>query len=379
MKKNWLTGLAVFLFFAVQAHAEETIITVCNHNADRAIFTTYLKDAGAGAGWQSQGWFKVASQACTDIDLGVYTGNAYFYAEDEFKQTSWGEGAETFCVNKTDGFVINNADIASCTDPTLKKVNSDELSVKPGKTTWDVEPNVSQLNFCNQNTAVSVFASLAWPQNNVLTSSGWYEVKAGQCRLVTVGKYTGPVSYYGEYNGGTLAWTGTATPYCVNKTNAFTLANADQSSSCADPSLKMVKAREINTVVGANTVNFEAVNTDSFLNLCNNTTDKVLEASYATNVNSLWPSAGWTAMNPGKCTLVDLGTYTGNVYVYAEWNQGQMFWGGTTSFNFCVHRTQNFSIADSTNVSACNSNTLQKMVPGIPGTVGIGPTTFNFN
>jgi uncharacterized membrane protein len=373
---------AALVFFGVvpiiSAMAEDTTITICNHNTDRAIFSTYLKDAGAGAGWQSQGWFKVASQSCFDIDIGVYTGNVYLYAEDEFKQTTWGEGSEVYCVNKSSGFVINNADTTPCTDSTLKKVNSDVLAVKPGKTTWDVEPNFSQMNFCNQNASISVFAGMAWPQNNVMTSSGWFEVKANQCRVVTVGKYVGEVSYYGEYNGGALSWTGTPNQFCVNRTNAFNIANADQASLCTDASLKMVKARAVNAVVGLNTVSFEAVNTDSFLSLCNHTTDKVLDSSYAISVNGLWQSSGWTAINPLTCATVDIGTYTGTVYVYAEWNQGQMYWG-SGPFTYCVNRTQNFTIGDAGNQSTCNADTHFKMVPGIQGTAGVGTTTFNFN
>lgn len=369
----------LFTVLASGARAEDTIITVCNHNTDRSISSTYLKQAGASAGWQSNGWFTSAANACTDIDIGVYTGNVFMYAEDQFQQTTWGEGTQQYCVNRTSAFSINNADIAPCTDPTLKKVNSDQLAVTPGKTEWDVNPNFSQLNFCNQNTSLDLYAAFSNPVNGTITSKGWYEVPAGKCTLATVGKYTGSVDYYAEYNQGEVAWTGTPDQFCVNRTVAFDLPNADQSALCSDPSVKMVKARTTSVQIGTNTVNFEAVTLTNTLQLCNGTTNAVLNSSYAiAAAGGLWQSSGWEPINAGACTNINLGSYVGTAYLYAEVNLGETYWG-SGPFNFCVNRTQNFTIPDSANAGTCNSTTAQKMVPAFTFSVGPGVNTFTFN
>jgi uncharacterized membrane protein len=375
---KFASAFMVTLCLASVARAEDTIVTVCNHNSDRAIYATYMKQAGASAGWQSNGWFEAAANACTDIDVGVYTGNVFMYAEDQYEQTNWGEGSQQYCVNKTSAFSINNADIAPCTDSTLKKVNSDQLAVTPGKTEWDVNPNFSQLNFCNQNTTFDIVSAFANPVSGNLDSQGWYTVPAGKCTLVTVGKYTGPVDYYAEYNQGELAWTGTPFQFCVNRTSAFNLPNADNAALCSTPTVKMVNARSTTVQIGSNTVNFEAQALVTTLQLCNGTTNETLNSSYAISTSGgLWQSNGWESISPGTCTNIGLGSYTGLAYFYAEWNLGQTYWG-SGPFNFCVNRTENFTIADAANAGSCNSSTAFKMVPAYSLSVAPGVNTFTF-
>jgi uncharacterized membrane protein len=364
-------------FFVGQAQAVDTIISVCNHNTDRAIFSTYLIQAGAGAGWQSHGWFKTEIGQCNDINVGVYTGTVYLYAEDQYQETNWGEGDVSYCINRSEAFVINNADLADCSDPKLKKVKSNPLAVQPGRTTWDVQPNFSQLNFCNQST-YAIYASFARP-SGTYTSEGWYLVDAGKCRAVTVGKYSGAVQYYGEFNLGQYYWDGASTPFCVNRTKAFQMANADQASTCNDPALKMVKSRTVDVQPGITTVNFEALNLDTILRLCNNTPDKTLNASRAiSSTNGQWQSSGWNEIAPGKCTDINLGKYSGQTYLYAEWNLGQYYWG-SGPFTYCVNRTQNFTLEDSSNSAMCSSDINKKMVPAFSFPVGPGTNIFTFN
>jgi uncharacterized membrane protein len=358
--------------------AENTVINICNHNTDRAIFSAYMLSAGGGAGWQSHGWYKVASQQCFALDLGTYIGNVYLFSQDEFQQSTWGEGAPQFCVNKTIAFSINNADTVACTDSGLEKVSSDELTVKAGANAYDVNPNFSQVNFCNQNTAVPVFATYAMPENGSLTSTGWYQIAPGKCYLATLGKYTGPLSYYAEYNGGSLVWDGGPDQYCINKTTAFTIPNADDATKCTDASLKLVKARHLTVAVGVNTVNFEAQSNDSLLKLCN-TTPQAVQTSYGiTTTGSLVQTKGWIALASQQCSTIDLGSYSGVVYLYAEVNQGQTFWGSGPA-SFCVNRTQNFTIADGANQAACNSDITLKWVPTFQTNVLPGTTSFSFN
>jgi len=379
MSKFWSSVFYLVLMgVSCEVYGADNILSICNHNSDRSISASYMLQAGGGAGWQSQGWYNAASGQCFDINLGSYVGAIYLYAEDQYQQTNWGEGTVQFCVNRTIAFEINNADTVDCSDPKLKKVHSDQMTIVAGTNIWNVEPNFSQLNLCNHNLSLPMFVALADPASGTFTSSGWYQVAAGKCELVMVGKYTGPVSYYAE-DSQSDTWTGTAPAFCVNKTSAFTIPNADQATLCTDTTLKMVSPRSLAVQLGENTVDFEALQTGTILKLCNNIPDKTLMASYAiAGTGSLWQSTGWLQIDPQKCSSVDLGSYVGKSYIYAEWNLGQSYWG-SGPFNYCVNRTQNFTIADSTNLAQCNSDINQKMVPAYEFDIQSGTYTFNFN
>jgi len=369
--------LAAFSLSAL-AQAEETVISICNNNADRAIYSAYLKQAGAAAGWQSRGWFKIEKSSCTDVNIGNYSGNVYLFSQDEFQETTWGESVVKFCVNKTDAFVIDNADRAVCNESNLKRVASDMLAVTPGKTTWSVNPNISSLRICNRNDLLTTYASIAHDKNGSLTSKGWYKIDPNSCRTLTVGKYTGPVAYYAENNLGQYAWEGETVRYCVNRSNAFEIANATNESACLTTATKMVKARTVNVNVGLTEVELEKKNVDTVLRLCNNTASKTLRTSYATELPAgVWQSKGWTTINPGTCQNVGLGNYVGKTYLYAEYNQGQMFWG-SGPFQYCVNRDVDFSIDDAANATVCNSSLSQKFVPAFEFNVRPGSNSFTF-
>lgn len=369
--------ILVCFFTSLPAYAaEDTVLSLCNHNTDRAIYAAHMRQLGGGAGWASTGWFKVAAKECTDVKLGQYTGSVFLYAQDEFSESTWGEGQVKFCVHRTNGFSINNADVAPCTDATLMKVNSDEISVHPGKNTWDIQKNFADLNFCNHNPDFSVFTAMSRPNNGTVRSKGWYEVPAGQCRLITVGKYTGDVGYYAK--GKQFTWEGDASRFCVNSTLGFDLTNADQPSSCTGTGLEMVNPRSTPVAVGTTTVNFEPLSLNTTLFLCNKTDKPLLSSRALPTSNGLWQSTGWLSLPPQNCATVDLGTYVGKVQLYAEWNQGEQYWG-KGPFNFCVHRAQNFTLPDSANTQVCNSSIANKMVPSFEFTVRPGTNTFTFN
>jgi hypothetical protein len=65
------------------------------------------------------------------------------------------------------------------------------------------------------------------------------------------------------------------------------------------------------------------------------------------------------------------------MHVYGEWNQGEIYWG-SGPFNFCVHRTQAFAIADSANEALCNADIALKQVPSFSFDVKPGTNTFTF-
>ena len=161
--------------------------------------------------------------------MGTYLGKTYLYAEDEFHQTNWGKGSVQFCVNKTAAFAIANADAAACTDSALKKVKSQALDIT-GTTTWNVSPILRSVNFCNQVPGLTVFASFAKNTDAGWQSIGWYELKPQTCKAANLGKYTGDMYYYAEYNQGEMVWGDGPFQYCVDKTNAFQLPNGPSQS-----------------------------------------------------------------------------------------------------------------------------------------------------
>lgn len=372
------TILSILLLSSLTSlFAANSVVQICNQNADRKIYASHLRQVGGGAGWQSNGWFPIEKSKCLDVNFGTYVGKAYLFAQDEFNESEWGEGSVQFCVNRTQAFSLNNADTIPCTDPTLKRVKSDELSVQPGTTVWNVTPNFSQINFCNQNSAFPVYASYAKKSGSGWQSAGWYAVEPQKCRVVTVGKYSGEAYYFGEY--GALSWGEGPFSYCVNKTQPFTISNAEQSALCTGESVKMAKANRIEIVPGTNTVNFQEILAKSIIKLCNRTNNRTLEAMYAVaGEGQKWRSKGWVEIAPGKCSEVDLGHYAGKGYVYAEWNKGEEFWG-SGPVNLCVKRDENFTIEDSGNTELCNSDIHNKMVPVYEENITFGTLQINFN
>jgi uncharacterized membrane protein len=359
---------------SANAYAADSLLSICNHNTDRVVYAAHMRQAGGGAGWQSNGWFKIAAGQCLEQNFKAYAGKVFLYAQDEFQESSWGEGSVEFCVKDGAAFTINNADTAGCSGSGLRKVSSDSLTIGPGKTTWDLRPNFSKLELCNRNPDRAVYAAIARPSPERYRSQGWFEILANQCRTFSIGKYTGPVSYFAK--SGPLAWEGTTAPFCVNATLAFNLENADLPSACATTGLEMVRPREAQVVTGTTTVEIEPKQLATTLRLCN-TTDKVLHSSRATLENALWRSVGWAVLQPAECADIDLGSYTGSVMLYGEWNQGEMYWGNGP-FNFCVHRTQAFDFEDSANEAACNSDIALKRVPAFDFPVRPGVNTFQF-
>jgi len=110
------------------------------------------------------------------------------------------------------------------------------------------------------------------------------------------------------------------------------------------------------------------------LRLCNRSSSKVFVAYTRNMGNKGWNSSGWYQVEAGKCKDQNIGTYNGDVYVYAE--AGSASWGRSDA-SFCVHNTQGFSYPNSDKM-ACNS-TGQKRVNMSRWSVSKGINTHNFN
>ncbi|MCA9748960.1 MAG: DUF1036 domain-containing protein [Romboutsia sp.] len=83
----------------------------------------------------------------------------------------------------------------------------------------------------------------------------------------------------------------------------------------------------------------------------NNQTAKLIYFAYCFYNNGEWVSKGWYEVKPNSSIDVDLGLiYTGNMYLYAEYNSGENYWGGITndtenSAFICVHQNDAFTFS----------------------------------
>lgn len=376
MKKQILF-LLLFAFISQTANAV-SVLTLCNDNSDRKIFASLLRSMGGSTGWQSIGWYGVEAGKCRAIEMGTYDGKVYVHAKDEFNETSWGEGNQVYCIHATEAFKIDNADTSACNGTGQVKVKSDEVAVAEGNATHTFKRNISEINFCNQNTDFSLYVSLAKKQNSSWTSKGWWEVGKGTCRLVSVGKYAGPFQFYAEYNGGDLTWGSGPEKFCVNKTTAFEFQNAENEGMCASNDKKMVKVSTIEVKEGVTKIDFNAMAPKATLELCNKTKDKTLYSAYGvTTASNTIRSIGWYELLMGKCTTIDLGSYQGTGYLYAEADGGTTYWG-SGPVNFCTDKKSAFQFEDGGNATLCKADTKNKMVPTSQFQIKSGTNTFSF-
>jgi uncharacterized membrane protein len=246
--------------------------------------------------------------------------------------------------------------------------------IAAGSNVWEAKPNLTQLSLCNKNT-FDLYSAVATSANGSWTSQGWYSIPAGTCTQVAIGKYSGTLEFYAEYNGGELAWGSGPEQFCVNKSKAFSLAHAEDPSQCGTSDLKMVKVSSMSVAAGMNTINFQPISLDTTLSVCNQTTFQ-LYGAYALpgSTSGQWRSTGWLSLPPNVCTPRDLGAYKGKLYFYAEYNGGEKYWGNGP-VNFCVNKSEAFTIDDSFNASLCSQSIVQKMVPSYELTLVNGTNT----
>lgn len=366
-----------FQTFSLSARAEKTTLHLCNENVDRKVYVAHLRQAGGGAGWQAVGWFGVDRSKCRDVEMGTYTGKIFVYADDEYHETSWGEGNTQFCVNRTNAFSINNADTAACTETQLKRVKSDEYTVVSGMNNITFRPNFARLKYCNQNMEYPLYAAFAKKAETGWTSKGWFLVEKGQCKETTVGKYTGEIQVYAEYNGGEVAYGQGPGQFCVHRSNAFLIEGADDATKCTGDDYKMVSVDAVSVQAGVNEVTYQPIALKTFLKLCNHTTDKNIQASYGMEAGSKYTNQGWVQLAPGACQELDVGSYTGKSYVYGEANGGDDYWG-IGPLNLCVNKQEDFLFEDSANAGLCSSDIQWKMVPTTEFHLIQGKNTFSF-
>lgn len=81
----------------------------------------------------------------------------------------------------------------------------------------------------------------------------------------------------------------------------------------------------------------------------NNNTPKLIYFAYCLYKNGKWISQGWYKVEPNSRLNLDLGLiYSGNMYLYAEYNKGEDYWGGDANDTensglVCVHQNDAFT------------------------------------
>lgn len=122
-------------------------------------------------------------------------------------------------------------------------------------------------------------------------------------------------------------------------------------------------------------VNDDPPSKSTILNLCNNTTSNLYVARVQLSGNQGWKSEGWTQVSPKNCRAVNIGSYQGNVFIYAYNEQNGTYGGGDAYF--CVNNTDGFDFANS-DARNCTGGNLKK-VGMTKWRVNPGTNRYNFN
>lgn len=113
----------------------------------------------------------------------------------------------------------------------------------------------------------------------------------------------------------------------------------------------------------------------SILALCNHTGKASISTAYVSNEGT-WTSHGWYNIKDGECAKVPLGSYRGNVFVYGEFNGGEIIWGDGPQ-SFCINADKAFIIKNAdTECSAAPE--LKKPRFGQEFPIVAGVNTYNF-
>lgn len=114
----------------------------------------------------------------------------------------------------------------------------------------------------------------------------------------------------------------------------------------------------------------------TYVNFCNKTSYQTIYVALAYWDGTGLRSKGWYSVKSGECNTASVAqNYNGNVYVYAEYNSGEISWPG--QYSFCVDPVERFSISESDKVSCSGSN--QKSVKMSAWSVSPGTNNWNLS
>lgn len=123
------------------------------------------------------------------------------------------------------------------------------------------EGQKTKLALCNKSNQSTIYAAYAYwvpAAYNVKkgwSMTGWWEIKQGQCRNVQVSNRTYDANIYLYAEGGGTVWGGPEAKFCVHKTDAFTIEQADV-AQCSNSNYMRVPTSKFHVSPGNNTYNF---------------------------------------------------------------------------------------------------------------------------
>ncbi len=113
-------------------------LTLCNRSSKREIFVAYAvyERYLRGGGWTSNGWWRVTRNQCRDFPLVQgYRGDTYVYAQSG--SDKWTGNDAAFCVHRSKGFAIRQADSVQCGGRNLRHAKMSKFAVRDGRNIWN--------------------------------------------------------------------------------------------------------------------------------------------------------------------------------------------------------------------------------------------------
>ena len=110
-----------------------------------------------------------------------------------------------------------------------------------------------------------------------------------------------------------------------------------------------------------------------------NNTDKIIYFCYsAYNGSNGWQSNGWYKAEPYSSNSLSIGSYTGKIFLYAEYNAGESAWFDSNSkYSFCIDKSNAFNIPNADTRDCSNSNYKRVKMSEFSITPGVFTWTLN--
>lgn len=117
---------------------------------------------------------------------------------------------------------------------------------------------------------------------------------------------------------------------------------------------------------------------NTIVNVQNNTNKLIYFCYSAYNGSNGWQSNGWYKVDAYSYTSIDIGSYNGNIYLYAEYNAGESAWFDSNSkYSFCIDKSNAFNIPNADNRDCSNSNYKRVKMSEFSITPGVFTWTLN--
>jgi uncharacterized membrane protein len=204
---------------------------------------------GAGVDWNEQptiawGWREIAPFSSSSDFPSQYAGQAYRGRSVlvQYKGQTLTTGQGGACIDRTNGFRIVSATARPCRSGEYTTGFVGAGSYEGTYEFTQCKNTDAKLRVCNNSDKESVVFSIVRHESGSWTSHGWYRIDANpsssnHCHEFNFGNQAAgsQVLYYAEWNGGQSHWPAQGDGvFCVDKTRAFELRNADAPGTCSD-------------------------------------------------------------------------------------------------------------------------------------------------